>query len=50
MGILKDVQSFNGCNQYKNFNVTYYADLQDNKAQLLNTKNLSFGIKGFRLK
>ena len=51
MDVLNGIQSFDGYDQYENFNVTYYADLQNDKGKVVkHTKVLSFGIKGSQLK
>jgi hypothetical protein len=51
MDVLNGIQSFKGYDQYENFNVTYYADLQNDKGKMVkHTKILSFGIEGSKLK
>lgn len=51
MDVLNGIQSFNGYDQYENFNVTYYTDLQNDKGKTVkHTKILSFGIEGSKLK
>lgn len=49
--VLNGIQSFKGYDQYENFNVTYYADLQNDKGKVVkHTKILSFAIEGSQLK
>jgi hypothetical protein len=51
MDVLNGIQSFKGYDKYENFNVTYYADLQNDKGKTVkHTKILSFSIEGSQLK